>query len=184
MPRPIPPREPIGDPVRGDLVRIEDCHVLALEPQPEGEVIARGEFMARYALRYLGKPHLSIVPGLLALDYGAMLTGAEAWDFILRKSNLHPRADVLGYRNDGADEMIAVKWLDLAEPVEVLIYGDAAAIRPLASLSALIGPAAGAQPPVPDRLRQYLPQFATIGAWRASLQPNSHVGKVNDHDRE
>jgi hypothetical protein len=184
MPRPIPPREPIGDPIRGDLLWVGDSHLLALEPQPEGEVIARGEFMARYALRYLGKPHLSIVPGLLALDYGDMLTGAEAWDFILRKSNLHPRADVLGYRNDGADEMIAVKWLDLAEPVEVLIYADAAATRPLASLSALIGPAESAQPPVPDRLRQYLPIFATIDVWRASSQQESSIRKVNDHDRE
>ena len=65
--------------------------------------------IVRYGVRFLGKPHLSVVPGLVAIDYGEMLIGEEAWIFLTKRSNLYPRAEVFGYRNDGHDDMITVK---------------------------------------------------------------------------
>lgn len=161
----IPERAPIGDVINGAVIKVGETHLLTTDTLPAGERIAAGELMVRYAVPYLGKPHLAIVPGLVALDYGDMLTGAEAWDFLHKRSNLHPRADVVGYRNDGADEMIAVKWLDLVQPVMVLAYTDAQAAQPIAQLSALIA-ADTAQ--IAPRLLEYLPHYPTLAEWQAA----------------
>ncbi len=162
---PIPDRAPVGDRISGHIYQFEAQAVLSPAPLASGEKLASGEFVVRYAVPYLGKPHFSIVPGLIALDYGDMLTGEEAWEFLLRRSNLHPRADVIGYRNDGADEMIVIKWLDLAQPIQVLAYADDSAIKPMVQLQALIGFADSALPP---RLAQYLPHYSTITDWQAA----------------
>lgn len=167
----IPERAPIGDPFTGRvLLAPTGQHLLATDTTdvPAGvQPVHQGMFVVRYGVRYLGKPHLSLVPGLLALDYGDMLTGEEAWHFLLKKSNLHPRADVVGYRNDGADEMLSVKWLDLAIPVEPLVYADASATVPLAHPVALIAPAE-ALPTLPPRLLEYLPHYGSLAAWQAA----------------
>lgn len=160
--QPIPERNPIGDALHGAIVRRDEHTFIALAPLPDAETVAHGEFVVRYGARYLGKPHISVVPGLIALDYGEMLTGEEAWEFLLKKSNLHPRADVVGYRNDGTDEMIVVKWLDLALTPEVLVYEDASATVPLARPLAIIAPDDADLSAIPDRTREYLPRFATI----------------------
>jgi hypothetical protein len=161
----IPEREPLGDAVEGALIREGEAALLVspAEGLPEGfEPLAVGGFVVRYAVPYLGKPQYSIVPGLVALDYGDMLTGEKAWNFIYKRSNLHPRADVFGYRNDGADEMISVKWLDLVLPVEVLLYRDSAATLPLAKLDAIIS----SHETLPSRLMDYLPHYETLERWR------------------
>jgi hypothetical protein len=162
----IPERTPVSDEFTGVVLDIDGQHVLALELADEDIPFLMGGMMiVRYGLRYLEKPQLSIVPGLLVLDYGEMLTGEEAWDFIHKRSNLHPRAEVAGYRSDGVDEMAALKWLDLAQPPQVLIYVDAAATTPAASPAALIAPP-DAQ--LPERLAAYLPRFESLTAWKAS----------------
>ena len=166
---PIPERDPVGDNFTGSLLKIGDSYLLALGSPPNLETIMNGALMVRYAVPYLGRPQLSIVPGIIALDYGDMLTGEEAWIFLTQKSNLHPRADVVGYRNDGHDDMIVVKKLDLAMPVEVLVYADANATQPLASIDAVIAPETA---PIPKRLNNYLPRFDTIAAWQADRENN------------
>jgi hypothetical protein len=160
----IPERTPIGDVFTGSLLKADASFLLAPAPLPDAETIKSGELIVRYGVRYLGKPHRAIVPGLVALDYGDMLTDEDAWTFILTRSNLHPRADVLGYDNEGRDEMILVKQLDLALPFQVLVYEDTAAAAPLAEVEAYIGP--------PDeqtatRIREYLPRFNDLNEWRA-----------------
>jgi hypothetical protein len=159
----IPQRQPIGDAFTGCVLTCDGVHLLAESPLPGADVLATGAFMVRYGARYLGKPHLSVVPGIIALDYGDMLTGEDAWTFLYKRSNLHPRADVVGYRNDGTDEMINVKYLDLALAPEVLVYADADAAVPLARPVALIAadPAA-----VPARLLENLPRFTSLEDWR------------------
>jgi hypothetical protein len=92
-----------------------------------------------------------------------MLTGEAAWDFLLRRSNLYPRADVLGYRKDGVDEMVPVKLLDPVAPIQVLVYTEAEASKPLGRVSALIAPAETALPP---RLLDYLPLYPTLEDWQ------------------
>ncbi|MBZ0304295.1 MAG: hypothetical protein K8J31_31455 [Anaerolineae bacterium] len=159
----IPERQPLSDLFGGVVLQAADTPLLARAAQPAAEVIAQGDFVIRYGIQYLGKPHFALVPGLVALDYGDMLVGEAAWDFLLNRSNLHPRADVVGFRNDGVDDMIAVKYLDLAEPVHVQVYADAAATQPIIRVRALIASSTRGLPP---RLLDYLPCFESLEAWR------------------
>lgn len=158
----IPQREPIGDLFTGVVLAYHGAVLLALEPLPEAEVVAQGDFVVRYGIRYLEKPFLSIVPGLLALDYGDMLTGEAMWRFILTKHNSYPRADVVGYRNDGRDEMIVLKKLDLDQSFEALVFDSGASTAPLAKPTALI---AAADSPLPERLTEYVPRFDSLEDW-------------------
>jgi hypothetical protein len=132
------------------------------------DVVYQGAMVVRYGVRYLGKPHLSIVPGLIALDYGEMLTGEAAWEFLTRRSNLYPRAEVFGYRNDGRDEMITVKNLDLVLPVEVLVYENSSAVMPMARPLALIADD-NERTTLPPRLLEYLPCYPTVTAWQVDV---------------
>ncbi|MBZ0293075.1 MAG: hypothetical protein K8L99_10975 [Anaerolineae bacterium] len=160
----IPERQPIADSFHGYALKHQDgTPFLAREVLAE-TILASGTLIVRYAIQYLGKPHWSIVPGLIALDYGDMLTGEDAWEFLLNRSNLHPRADVLGYRNDGEDEMITVKRLDLAQPVQVLVYADAQATIPCAQPAAVIT----AENDLPPHLLEYLPRYSTLAEWETA----------------
>ncbi len=144
------------------MLRASRGDVLALQAEPGAEVVASGAFVLRYGIRYLGKPFLSIVPGLIALEYGEMLTGEDAWAFLLRQSNLHPRAEIFGYRNDGRDDMMLVRNLDLALTPEVLVYAELAATAPLARPQAVIAPT---DANLPERLLQFLPRFEALADW-------------------
>jgi hypothetical protein len=100
------------------------------------------------------------------LDYGEMLTGEAAWDFLIRRSNLYPRSEVAGYRNDGRDDMVFIRQLDLAQPVEVLAYANTLAVTPIARPGALI---AADTANLPARLLDYLPCYATVAEWEATF---------------
>ncbi|MCK6579657.1 MAG: hypothetical protein L6Q98_16305 [Anaerolineae bacterium] len=156
MARPtIPERQPIGDSFAGYVVITEGTQALAAAPPPDCTILASGAFVVRYGLRLLGKPHLSIVPGLVVIDYGTMLTGEDAWEFIIRSSNRYPRAEVFGWREDGREDMLTVKLLDLALPPQVLVYADALSRTPVAAPTRLIAPD---DAPITPRLRQNLMQ--------------------------
>jgi hypothetical protein len=165
MPRVIPERLPIGDALEGVVIDVESAHALALEAVPGAHVVYNGQMVARYGIRYLGKPHLSVVPYLIAIDYGDILNGEAAWEFLTRRSNLYPRAEVFGFRSDGRDEMIVVKLLDLALPIDVLLYADHRATTPIARPSALLA-SADAAAALPSRLLMYLPRYDTLKEWR------------------
>ena len=168
MPRStIPERQPIGDSLSAAVIRMGAAELMVTAVPAGTEAIYQGVMIVRYGVRYLGKPHLSVVPGLVALDYGDMLTAEDAWDFLFRHSNLHPRAEVFGYRNDGRDEMITVKNLDLALPVEVLVYENEKAVTPVARPTAIIADDAQ-RAAIAPRLLEYLPCFATVAAWQAA----------------
>lgn len=162
MPPAIPDRAPLGDAFTGWIVHSPN-QTQALAVLPPAGASASETYIVRYGLRFLGKLHLSIVPGLVVVDYGQMLTGEDAWAFLTRGSNLYPRAEVLGYRNDGRDDMMFVRQLDLAVPVEVLVYADGAATVPVARPTALIAPPDAALAP---RLFDYLPRYDSVEAWQ------------------
>ena len=166
----IPERRPVGDSVAAVLSRWQTYHLLSPAPlslstsveSPSAEqasqgleTLQQGVFFVRYALEYLGKPQYCIAPELVTLDYGDGMAGDEAFDFLIHKSNLYPRGDVFGWRNDGVDEMIVIKKLDLAQPTRLLVYADAQSTQPLAEAVALIGRDFSAFPP---RLLQYAPR--------------------------
>lgn len=170
MPPRIPPRDPIGDVFNGLLLEAAGQQVLALHDAAGASTLRTGPLVIRYGARFLGKLHLSIVPGLIALDYGDFLTGEDAWDFLTEKSNRFPRSDVIGYRDDGTDDMVTVKTLDMAVPPMVLAYDSASATKPIGKPVAVIA----AQPYPTDlnaRLITYLPIYPTLADWQAA-QPH------------
>lgn len=162
----IPDREPIGDVFAGVISQFDNLYILSPDPVESAVEVARGEFVVRYGITYLGKPHYSIVPDLVVVDYGEMLVGEDAWMFLTKQSNLYPRADVLGYRNDGKDEMLVVKELDFAIPFDVLAFKSDADKVPLAKLTALIAPSAD----TPQRILDYLPRYDNLADWQASRE--------------
>ncbi len=155
--------QPIAERVAGVVTELDGHALLSPAVLPEGGAIARGELIIRYGITFLGKPHLSIVPHLVVADYGELLNGEEAWDFLMTSAHLYPRADVCGLLNDGSDEMVALKQLDFDYPFDVFVYRDIQDDRPLAALSALI---ADASPAYPEGLLQRLPRFVSLNAWR------------------
>jgi hypothetical protein len=164
-PMEIPQRQPLGEQFSGVVADVDGKQLLALMPLPDTETIARGNFVVRYGLRYIGRSHLSIVPGIVVLDYGDMLTGEDAWTFLLKRSNLHPRAEVVGYRNDGTDDIVMVRNLDMALPVEVLVYADESTIIPAYRPEALIT----LDEDLPPYLFEYLPRFNSLEEWKITL---------------
>lgn len=132
-----------------------------------GQVLATGTFIVRYGLRFLGKLHVSIVPGLIVLDRGEIMTGEEAWDFLLKHSNLFPRSEVIGYKNDGTDDMAQIRALDMAVLPEVLAFVDAQATKPIAKPTALIAPDTNG---LSERLLSYLPRYASLVDWQAEMK--------------
>ncbi|MBL8164360.1 MAG: hypothetical protein JNJ61_20395 [Anaerolineae bacterium] len=161
----IPAREPVGDPFDGVVLRTGDKTGLALRPQQQAEVHYSGSMIVRYGVRFLGKLHQSIVPGLVVLDYGDMLTGEAAWDFLIKRSNLHPRAEIIGYRDDGSEDMVFLRTLDFAVAPAVLLYNDASTPSPFAQVSALIA-AEDELETFPPRVREYLPRFSSAAEWQ------------------
>jgi hypothetical protein len=136
----LPERHAIYDLFEGFILGDDRHQALASDaPQNTTKILHQGTFVIRYAVQYLGKPHICIVPNLLVLDRGAMLTGEECWHFLLHKSNLYPRADIMGIRNDGKEDTVFVKQLDIDIPAELLVYADQESIQPLARTRAFIG---------------------------------------------
>ena len=157
-----PERKPINDIVKGIVTQVGDAALLSIENLAQGEQIIAGEFALRYGIPYHGKYHLSIVPDLVVLDYGEMLTGERAWAFLMKSSHLYPRSDVLGFRNDGADEMVVIKHLDFDSPYDIFVYQEVDTYQPICRLDAIIGADVAA---FPARLLPHLPRFDSIYAW-------------------
>jgi hypothetical protein len=163
----VPPRIPNGDRFEGVLCLWQTLHVLSATPLIQAETVAQG-IILRYAARLLGKPFLGIVPELVAIDYGDFLNGEDAWEFVLKRSNLYPRADIVGYRNDGVDDMIVVKKLDLALKPMVLAYAQDEDVRPVAEAVACIG----IESAFPQRTTAFLPRFDTFEAFLSEQADN------------
>ena len=158
----IPQRQPVNDIVTGYITRIGDSCLLSSKKLAQGEQLLVGEVILRYGIPFHGVAHLSIVPDLVVLDYGEMLTGEIAWDFLMKRSHLYPRSDVLGYRNDGADEMVVMKHLDFDSRYAVFAYQDVNADRPICRLDAFVGVGSEA---LPARLLEHLPRYDSLTSW-------------------
>ena len=158
----IPRREPINETLMGAVSRLGDAYLLSDATLPRAEPVLAGDLVVRYGIPYLGKSHLSIVPDLLVLDYGEMLVGDIAWEFLMKSSHLFPRSDVLGYRNDGADEMLAFKQLDFDSPYHVFVYRDRDDHQPVCRLNALIS---ADRASFPERLLTHIACFSNLDDW-------------------
>lgn len=163
----IPDREPIADLITGVISQFDNFYILSAKLLASAVEVASGDFYIRYGITYLGKPFYSVVPDLVVLDYGDMMAGEEAWQFLTKQNNLYPRADVIGYRNDGADEMLVVKQLDFAMPFDVLAYKTQSDTVPFARLSAMI---TSDSTIYPERLTKYLPHYKTLADWQTNRE--------------
>lgn len=157
-------RLPISDSAHGWLTRLDDSWLLADHVLSGGHVAAQGELTVRYGISILGKPQHRFLPDLVVADRGEMLIGEAAWQFIIERGHLFPRADVCGRFADGTDDMLFLKQLDLALPFAVYAYKTAADVKPLARIDALIAHDASA---FPKRLLHHLPHFRRLADWRA-----------------
>ena len=164
MPQADTPRQPITELAQGVATRIGEHVLLSSRKLPIGLELAQGHLHIRYGITYLGRPQLSIVPELVIADYGVLLNGEDAWQFLMEKSHLYPRADVVGWRSDGQDDMPALKQLDFDYAFDVFLYADQADRQPLAQLNALI---AADRVKFPLRLTARLPIYASLDEWRA-----------------
>lgn len=159
---PNPQREPINELLSGTVSCFDGSYFLSSSVLPQAEIMIQGEIALRYGIPYLFNPQWTIVPDLVVLDYGDTLTGEAAWDFLMTSSHLYPRSDVLGFRNDGADEMVPLKQLDFDSPYSVFAYHGPEERQPVARLSALIGSDEGG---FPGRLLQHLTCYASLDDW-------------------
>ena len=160
MPK-IPAPELIGDTLAAGLIQGDEGLILTLGALPPGIDRARvarptGPLTVRYAIAYLQR-EAAIVPGLFVSDLGDMRVGREAWDQALEQTNLHPRADILGLRDDGQDDQVVLKNLDFGRPISVLVYATPEDRLPLGKLAAYW--AASESAAVPDLLAAYLPRL-------------------------
>ena len=158
-------RQAVSDQFEGSVTCLEGVALLTPQASAPGELLASGSLLLRYGLVCLEMPQECIVPELVVLEYGEQLSGEEAWDFLLHHSNLHPRAEAHGYRDDGVEDQLRVSRLDLAQAPRVLVWrqDDAEDSRPCARPKALISNDPDALPP---RLRQYLPCHSSFIDWR------------------
>lgn len=161
----IPERAPVCDHFTGVVLQAEGAQALVFAPQPGAEVIAAGEFIIRYGVRFLGKPEQYIIPGLVVMDYGDMLNGEEAWDFLWHRSNLHPRSEVVGQREDNHEDVVFFRNLDLSIPPRVLVYQDAWTAVPIAQPTAII---AADLTGIAPRLQEFLPCYPTVEEWMSA----------------
>ncbi len=117
--------------------------------------VLAGSLIVRYALPMLEPASDAVIPGLFAAEKGGMLVGREAWDYIQRQFQMHPRADVVGLGLDGQQAQVFLRELDFGVPVRVLVYDSAEATIPVAEVKALV---IGQDAPVlPELLAKYLP---------------------------
>lgn len=159
-------RQPIADQLTGAVTLVDGQALLSSVELADGAAIARGELTIRYGITYLGKPQMSIVPDLVVADYGELLIGEAAWAFLMESAHLYPRADVCGFRNDGLDDMVAVKQLDIDYPYDVFVYRRLDDEQPFAALSALIDADSASYP---ERLLRHLPQVDSVSSWRRNV---------------
>jgi hypothetical protein len=159
----LPPRLPVGDAVEGSLITLDEHLLLVQTPPAEASITHAGPMILRYALVYLGRSYHAIVPELVAMDTGGGFSGEEAWDFLINKSNLFPRADVIGYREDGQEDMVTVKSLDLAAPVRTFVYSDESSRTPIGVLSAIVMQDTSQLPP---RVLEYCAHYSTLEDWQ------------------
>ena len=159
------PRQTVEDPFHGHVLRLAGVTLLSTLGDSAVETLASGPLLLRYGLVCLETPQHCLVPELVVMEYGELLSGEAAWDFLLHHSNLHPRAEVLGLRDDGEEDQLRVSRLDLAQTPRVLVWpaesaGDA---TPMARPRAVI-----AEEPdsLPGRLRQFLPLYPSLADWR------------------
>ena len=69
----------------------------------------------------------------------------------------------MGYRNDGLDEQVFIKQLDVILDFDILVYADENATKPLAKIAAII---TETKEGLPTRILNYCKIVPSIDAWQ------------------
>jgi hypothetical protein len=153
-----PTPELIGEAINGAVYDLPGGTTLVVGTIPSelAELKPRlsGSLIARYAIPLLDPPTDAVIPGLIAGERGGILVGQEAWDYIQKHFQVHPRADVVGLHLDGSPAQHFLREVDLGATVRVLIYDSETATVAAAEVTALI---ANENEPLPELLIRYLP---------------------------
>lgn len=125
--------------IRGVLWRNMQEIVLTLgDSEVEGKVLAQGEVVVRYAIPFLARPQLAVVPCLFVSERGAILKSWQAWRFVHENFQLYPRAEIMGLQSNGDDAQVFLRELDFGSPSRVLAYASLEQRLPLGQVSRLI----------------------------------------------
>jgi hypothetical protein len=134
---------PPSDDVKGALFRWGEYPkvVLVKDGWPShlpGEVLHTGQMVVCYALPFLYERD-SLLPQLVVDDFRRMHHGRVALEFMIRRGDAFPRADVVGRRvSTGQRADLFLKQLDLAAPLEAYVYSHLDALLPLARLDMVV----------------------------------------------
>src|SRR5438552_34437 len=122
----IPTPELISEAIDGAVYNLLGANALVLGETPEKLANHRplivGPLIVRYALPLLEPASEAVIPGLFAAEKGGMLVGREAWDYIQRQFQMHPRADVVGLGANGKPTQVFLRQIDFGAPVRVFVY--------------------------------------------------------------
>ncbi len=173
---------PPADTLDGCVIRLADRRVVLvmgdLPPALPGEVLHRGPVTIYYALALLYEQDY-LLPQWAYDDFRREYHGAAAVDFMLRRGDAFPRADVVGRRvSNGQRTELFLKQLDLGRGLLAFVYPHADAPQPLARLDAALWvdetahsctPLAAGDPRAPALLRQAVPCYVLPMAWLTNL---------------
>jgi hypothetical protein len=155
---PTPDPELIGEAINGAVYDLPGGTTLVIGAVPD--VLAdlkprlSGSLIARYAIPLFDPSTDAIIPGLIAGERGGFLVGREAWNYIQKHFQVHPRADVVGLYLDGSPAQHFLREIDLGATVRVLIYDSETAKVAVAEVEALV---ANGNELRPELLTKYLP---------------------------
>jgi hypothetical protein len=132
--------------------------ILALGALPEALaeqlLLHKGPLVIRFGLSFNQPSAKALLPGLLVSERGAVIVGRAAWDFMFKKFQLFPRADVIGMTPQGKAEQVFLRELDFGAPVRMFAYPSVEDNQPIAELKWLIAPT---EVSWPDLVIRYLP---------------------------
>jgi hypothetical protein len=156
MPTPTP--ELIAEAINGAVYDLPGGTTLVVGEVP-GELAdlkprLSGSLIVRYAIPLFDPPTDAVIPGLIAGERGGILIGREAWDYIQKHFQVHPRADVVGIHIDGSPAQHFLREVDLGAMVRVLIYDSETARIAAAEVDGVVANGIEA---LPELLTKYLP---------------------------
>ncbi len=103
-----------------------------------GQLLHMGRLVVSYGLAFLYEPDF-LLPQWAYDDFRRAYHADAALDFMMRKGDAFPRADVIGQRvSTGARTALFLKQLDLGRGVLAFAYASLDAPRPLARLDAAL----------------------------------------------
>jgi hypothetical protein len=159
----IPDPEYVVECVEGAVYDLSSGSILVVGPIPNAlrnhQPQIAGNIVLRYGLTTLIPVGDVLIPGLLAAEKGGMLTGREAWDFLQRQFQMHPRADVVGVGLMGQPVQKLVREIDFGIPVRVFAYGSYDQAIPSAELNGMV---VMDDANMPTLAAQYLPQVSDL----------------------